>query len=403
MKRIIFVTIVALVTLISLVIVLLLHQPSPQSEALDLSSCDPERLAVEKVVDCWASQASARLREDGVSPVTLLPQIEAQLAKQDFQIAQFCHNAMHTSGRQFAKENNVTLTTLQNYIPKSDSSNCPAGFVHGMISVIGVNPDNAPRLIALCSRETTRARRLACAHGLGHAFRRSFINDDNMSKTIAACDRMGAKVASDCAQGAYHDYLFAFAGIDDTTKPKGLTNITDVCRNKPSAYIGECWFRLFTYYPDAFKLNGSRSLERFCSRQDNSDQCFAAGVSAFVNPPRLPDECRRFRGRDAEACFAGVEYKVPEVLEPKTRNERTKKLKQRQRAIAFLMKRCLLMPDKRGERACVYWLSYDSVNGLSIDQSQAEEEAICRQVNDDFIGLCKRGVAAAQRRDFGAS
>lgn len=399
MKRILFIAIFAAILVTALVSVILLS--SGRSEAaVDLSPCNPDKLAVEKVVDCWAKQASAALRQDGADPLVILPQLESQLTKEDFQIAQFCHNAMHTTGRQFAEENNVTLATLQNYIPKSDSSNCPAGFVHGMISVMGIDSNNAPELIRLCSKEDSRARRIACAHGIGHAFRRSFIEDDDMKKTIAACKAMGEKVASDCAQGAYHDYLFAFAGIDDTKKPANLKKVSEVCQNKPSDFIAECWYRLFTFYPAAFEIKSAKDMRRFCAKTDAARACFSAGMSAFNNPPRLPDQCRPFRGQAAEDCFAGISLKVPEVLEPKSQRERRRKIEQRQQAIAFLMKRCLLMPDGRGERACAYWLSYDSVNGLSLAQTPAEEEAICSKVNDGFVGLCRRAVEAAQRRDI---
>lgn len=398
MSRKLLAIIIFAIALIALALLLLIGSGSSSSSAtVDLSRCQQE-LSVNQAINCIADATSDKLDRPGASPVSLMPALDRQVEKSDQETVQFCHSAMHTVGRRFAKQNNVTLANLQNYLPRSDSFNCAAGFAHGMVSVIGVNPNNANQLIQVCAREPTRVRQVACTHGIGHAFRRSFNGLNGIKQTIAACKRLGFPVAIDCAQGAYHDYIFAFEGIDGTTKPANLNQIEQICRNKPRDYISACWYRLFTYYPKQLNVGSPERLQQFCRRQDSARQCFSAGVAAFTIPPVMVESCRRFKGQTAADCFAAIELKGPGLkaiqINDKKGQERT--IVRRQRDLAFLMKRCLLMPDKRGERACVYWLSYYAVAEQSALLSARQALNTCRLVNREFVVDCRRAVSYAR-------
>lgn len=402
MRRLLFLVFAFIAIAVAVVLLL----PKESSGRVDLSVC-PEG-DVSKMLDCWAEQTNKELAR-GESPTTLIATLDRDVLRNQGANAQLCHTAMHTTGRWFAAKEKVTLTTLQNYIPRSDNSNCSAGFTHGMISVIGVNPDNAKPLLLSCAREQTRARRTFCSHGLGHAFRRNYLDDDDLAKTIAACDRLGPTAASDCAQGAYHDYLFAVAGIDDTKKlvkvdrllqRRGPLAAAEICHSQPQRYQSECWFRVFYFYRSSFPVDGVKSLSQFCLKQAprSSSACFAAGIATFVESYDYVTECQGLRGERAEDCFSGIYLKS---LEVGTKSNMTAKaILERQRNISFAMKRCLLMPDKRGERACAYWLSYYSVSGQPANLSDKQARQICRFVNSEFRKVCLKATAEAQRRDL---
>lgn len=398
MTRRLFLLIVAIVIIAATAVIILLPSDKSQSTAIDLSAC--KTTAMKDLIDCISEATSDKLAEPGSNPATLLPAIDRQVEGSNQQIIQFCHAAMHAAGRRFAEEKNVALAQLQDYLPRTDSFNCAAGFAHGMVSVIGVNPTNASQLIEVCARESTRVRQVACTHGIGHAFRRSFISDDKMKQTIAACKRLGPLVASDCAQGAYHDYIFAFEGIDDTRKLSDINQAAEICRGKPSDYISSCWYRLFIYYPEQFRFNGPKPLREFCRRQDRQRDCFAAGIAAFTIPPTMVEACRQFKGVEAVNCFSAVDLKGPGLkaiqLNDPAAQRRT--IKRRQADLAFLMKRCLLMPDKRGERACVSALAYYSVAEQSALLSAEQSQTICRLANREFNNDCLRAVK--QARDY---
>jgi hypothetical protein len=46
---------------------------------------------------------------------------------------------MHTVGREFAADHDVTLETLMTYLPQTNEPGCSAGFAHGLVT--GVAPE----------------------------------------------------------------------------------------------------------------------------------------------------------------------------------------------------------------------------------------------------------------------
>ena len=108
----------------------------------------------------------------------------------------------------------MTLTNLLNYLPKTNDPGCSAGFAHGMLIALGpqiqkLGPKGAA---ADCNRAPTRYQRYSCIHGLGHAYARQF--NDFVDPALASCGKLGRSESLDCAQGVFHDYWIAVAGLD---------------------------------------------------------------------------------------------------------------------------------------------------------------------------------------------
>src|ERR687887_1405454 len=132
-----------------------------------------------------------------------------------------CHILMHPVGRRYARRVHLTLDRLRNYLPRTNDPGCSAGFAHGLIMELGpqivrMGPQGAA---AACRRASTRYQRYSCVHGLGHAYMRLF--SETVEPAIAACSALGPTDAADCAQGAFHDYWIAAAGLDQTRRPAG--------------------------------------------------------------------------------------------------------------------------------------------------------------------------------------
>ena len=157
-----------------------------------------------------------------------------------------CHVVMHTVGRTYARDADVSLASLMDYLPQSNDPGCSAGFAHGLVT--GVAPDIDPakpgEAAMACEDAGTRFQRYSCVHGIGHAFMRLYA--DQLEPALQLCVALGADVAPDCAQGAYHDYWFAVKGADDATlREQPITDPRQLCGAQPEGFVRPCWYRAF--------------------------------------------------------------------------------------------------------------------------------------------------------------
>ena len=101
-----------------------------------------------------------------------------------------------------------------------------------------------------CNRAPTRYQRYSCIHGLGHAYARQF--NDFVDPALASCKKLGANEAVDCAQGVFHDYWIAVAGLDGTRRPTGtVTSPRKLCAAQPDRFVRVCWYRALLERPPA--------------------------------------------------------------------------------------------------------------------------------------------------------
>src|ERR671934_2998725 len=179
-----------------------------------------------------------------------LPRIDRYAHSVGGFLTKTCHILMHPVGRRYARLVHLTLARLRDYLPRSNDPDCSAGFGHGLIMALGpqivrMGPKGAA---AACRKASTRYQRYSCVHGLGHAYMRLF--NETVAPAIGACASLGRADAADCAQGAFHDYWIAVAGLDQTRRPAQLTKSPrKLCGGQHSQFVRACWFRAFLEQP----------------------------------------------------------------------------------------------------------------------------------------------------------
>ena len=229
-----------------------------------------------------------------------------------------CHGIMHTVGRTYAKRAGVTLSTLMDYLPRSNDPGCAAGFAHGLVT--GVAPDVDPRRPAqaasVCGNAGTRYQRYSCTHGFGHAFMR--IYDDRLAPALGLCRDLGPRSAPDCAQGAYHDYWFAVVGADDARLPEdAVTDPRELCGAQPNAFVRPCWYRAFVdNRPDDVRIESPSDLDSLCSGLEGLQREACITAASVIGPPDPAAQLELCAGladsADAESCIRGT--KVQNLL-----------------------------------------------------------------------------------------
>ena len=193
-----------------------------------------------------------------------------------------CHVIMHTVGRTYARDGDVTLATLMEHLPLSNDPGCSAGFAHGLVT--GVAPDLDPshpaEAASVCADADTRWQRYSCVHGFGHAFMRLY--DDELKPALELCVELGTEAAPDCAQGAYHDYWLAVIGADDATlRDRPVTDPRRLCGAQPRRSCG----RAGTARSSRHAPTGSRSRRRGTSRTSATASTASSAKGASRAPP----------------------------------------------------------------------------------------------------------------------
>jgi hypothetical protein len=293
---------------------------------------------------CLSDQALALVVKTH-DPAHELPRIDRYVHSVGGYLNTGCHILMHPVGRRYGRISHLTLGRLRDVLPRTNDPGCSAGFAHGLIMYLGpqivrLGPQGAA---AACRRAATRYQRYSCVHGLGHAYMRLF--NETVAPAIAACASLGPADAADCAQGAFHDYWIAVAGLDQTRRPAQLTTSPrKLCGGQHSQFVRACWFRAFLERPPKRQPTSAHDVLALCRGLHTlQHESCVTGATLIVSPDPFDqlDVCKRLRGGDAAACVRGA--RVPSVaLSPL-------------RVQVQLVKQCAGV-DHRAQRACYSWL-----------------------------------------------
>ena len=296
-------------------------EPPPSLRAIDLDACREREDDAAR--DCVARkfQAVVEGRDDPRSAVQTISQLA--LSEGGF-LLENCHVVMHTVGRTYARDSDVSLASLMDYLPQSNDPGCSAGFAHGLVT--GVAPDIDPskpgEAATACADAGTRFQRYSCVHGVGHAFMRLYA--DQLEPALELCVALGPDVAPDCAQGAYHDYWFAVKGADETAlREQPITDPRLLCGTQPEDFVPPCWYRAFLETrPADFQLETPQDLEDLCEGLDGVQRggCITgAAVIGPSDPAAQLQICAALEApSDAASCVHGT--KVQNLLDASTRD-----------------------------------------------------------------------------------
>jgi hypothetical protein len=271
---------------------------------------------------CYAAELKA-IVESASDPTAAVEEI-TKTAREDptgFLLPN-CHGLMHTVGREYALEHGVTLATLKDYLPQSNDPGCPAGFAHGLVTGVASQIDlSDPKAsAAACDDTGTRYERYSCTHGFGHAFMR--LTGEKIPESLGLCTKLGETMGPDCAQGVFHDYWFAVAGLDDA-KASGelVTDPRELCGEQPDEYVRQCWYRAFVDNRPPGQIANGNDLIRLCPALEGLqlESCItAASVIGPADPRAQMALCNAFQGRNVLACVRGVKVQnfldQPEAL-----------------------------------------------------------------------------------------
>jgi hypothetical protein len=258
---------------------------------------------------CLSDQALALVVKTH-NPARELPRIDRYAHSVGGFLDANCHILMHSVGRRYARHIHLTLGRLRDYLPRTNDPGCSAGFGHGLIMELGpqivrMGPQGAA---AACRRASTRYQRYSCVHGLGHAYMRLF--SELVAPSLAACTALGPADAADCAQGAFHDYWIAVAGLDQTHRPSHTTTSPrKLCGSQHAQFVRACWYRAWLERPPKRIPTSGRGLIALCHGLDGLQQqaCVTGGsVIVSIDPFDQLAVCKQLRGADAAACIRGV-------------------------------------------------------------------------------------------------
>jgi hypothetical protein len=263
----------------------------------ELSECYSERL----------SEAMATTDD----PNSLLPKIESLAFRDKGYLNGNCHTVMHTAGRKYGEEHDVTVSNLMSFLPRNNDPGCSAGFAHGLLTHVAptINPKKPREAAAVCDRPQTRFQRYSCVHGFGHVFMR--IYTEVLPPALRLCQKLGPTRAPDCAQGAYHDYWFSLVGLDDTRRPDNAEeNPRKLCAQQPRTFVIPCWYRAFIdTRPYGYQTKSPRDFARICKGLDGLHRrgCItASSVIGVPDPFQQFKVCARLPESDIAPCLHGV-------------------------------------------------------------------------------------------------
>jgi hypothetical protein len=259
---------------------------------------------------CYA-EALKNLVEPASNPTAAVEEI-TEYARNDLRgfLRPNCHGLMHTVGREYAAEHGVKLATLKDYLPQTSDPGCPAGFAHGLVTGVASQIDlsNPKAAASACEETANRYQRYSCTHGFGHAFMR--LTGGKIPESLALCTRLGETMGPDCAQGVFHDYWFAVAGLDDA-KAEGelVTDPRRLCGGQPDEYVRQCWYRAFIdNRPPGAIVNGADLIE-LCPALEGLQLESCITAASVIGPPDPRAQmalCNAFQGKDLLACVRGV-------------------------------------------------------------------------------------------------
>ena len=137
---------------------------------------------------------------------------------------------------------------------------------------------------------------MICVHGFGHAFMR--IYGDRLGPALRLCRALGARVAADCAQGAFHDYWFAVIGADDARLSRdAVTDPRTLCASQARVFVGPCWYRGFIdNRPKGFVIQSPEDLDALCQGLAGLQRQACITAASVIGPPDPPFSCRSAPG-----------------------------------------------------------------------------------------------------------
>jgi hypothetical protein len=284
------------------------REPAPELRALDIEHC--REFADDDARACYAREFQAMV--DGVAdPRPAVARITDAARSEGGFLLESCHVIMHTVGRTYARDAEVSLGTLMEYLPADNDPGCPAGFAHGLVT--GVAPDidvgEPAEAASVCDGAGTRFQRYSCVHGFGHAFMRLY--EDQLPPALKLCTALG-EAAPDCAQGAYHDYWFAVVGADDASlSGDAVTDPYQLCATQPKPYVRPCWYRAFLENrPAGFRVETPADITDLCEGLGALQRAGCVTAASVIGPPDPAEQlriCSRLRdATDAADCVRGT-------------------------------------------------------------------------------------------------
>lgn len=314
---------------------------------------------------------------------SLLPRIDKLVGRSHGLLAGMCHVVMHEVGRRYGADRKLTLATLQDYLPRSNDPGCSSGFAHGLITSLGSEAAAVGRrAAAVCESLETRYREYTCVHGLGHAYMRLY--NESLLIALRSCERLGARLAPDCGQGAFHDYWFALSGADETHRPtNAVTSPRELCGAQQDLFVRACWYRVYLERDPGRPLADAADLDMLCAGLAGLQRagCITAGsvVMGGSDPFLHLTRCRPFRGPDVEACVRGV---GAETLAARPLAAQVRLLDGCERFAA---------PGER--RACVAWLA----RALSVASDGRFARGGCDAAAPFARAACRAGLARTEQ------
>jgi hypothetical protein len=315
---------------------------------------------------CYAEAFSALMR-DADDPEPVLEEIvTAAYTDPSGRLLGDCHGLMHTVGREYARDHDVTLENLMTYLPQTNEPGCSAGFAHGLVTGVAPQIDlrDPAASAAVCDETDTRYRRYSCVHGFGHAFMR-LVRED-LRGALELCRSLGAD-APDCSQGAFHDYWFAAVGADDTQPPADLVDDPrELCAAQDEEFVRPCWYRAFIDDRPEEPVESAADILALCDGLEGLQRQACITAASVVGPPdpRLQlSICADLQGEEALSCIRGA--KVQNLIASPPED------------LVALARQCDGFPA-RTRLACYEWLG----KVLSVLTNGEFEQFGCRDVPD---------------------
>ena len=289
--------------------------PAETAQSSDLAGCG-EVADDDAARDCYAEALSALFEGDDDPSSALEEAAVAAYSDPTGRLLGDCHGLMHTVGREFAAEHDVTLASLMTFLPQSNEPGCTAGFAHGLVTGVAPQIDlsRPAEAAAVCDETDTRYQRYSCIHGFGHAFMR-LVRED-LDAALQLCAALGDVNAPDCSQGAFHDYWFAVIGADDTEPPEEVADDPrELCGAQDPQFVRPCWYRAFVDDRPDQPVDGVEAIEALCTGLEGLQRQACITAASVVGPPDPSAQlaiCTDFEGEDAVSCIRGT--KVQNLL-----------------------------------------------------------------------------------------
>jgi hypothetical protein len=293
--------------------------PPPSLGALDLDACRGR--GDDAARECFARkfQAVVEGRDD---PRPAVESISDLARGEGGFLLENCHVVMHTVGRTYAADADVSLASLMDYLPQSNDPSCSAGFAHGLVTGVApdIDPSKPSEAATACADAGTRFQRYSCIHGVGHAFMRLY--NDQLDPALELCTALGPDVAADCAQGAYHDYWFAVEGADEAKlREEPITDPRRLCGTQPDEFVPPCWYRAFLETrPPGFQLETPQDLDDLCDGLDGIQRGGCITGAAVIGPTDPAAQLRICAELEAatDAAYCVRSTKVQNLLDAST-------------------------------------------------------------------------------------